>query len=257
MLIDDDTPVSGSLPVVYPKNPPVNLPSCSNPPHFYAFEGIDGCGKSTLVREVARILGERNQRATILKLGRSDLTTHALPRALWLNADPVTLNLLNWISVFEQISANAERLEDGSIVLIDRFALTIKVRGLLEGLSTGFMEALEALIPRPRLMFLIDCDPAVCGQRILSGGRDITYFEAGSRVVSGPGQPMRESDPSSRHAGRDRSAELLAHLALMRTRMCEMAARYDNVRRVDNSASVARAVEEIIAWIDNDGSLAQ
>src|SRR5689334_22868643 len=107
MRIDDDTPVPGRIPEIYPKQPPVNLPigqDLLNPRNFFTFEGIDGAGKSELIFHLSQICHDRGGQTRLLKLGRSDVTSHALERAKWLNANPMTLSLLNWVSIYEQIS---------------------------------------------------------------------------------------------------------------------------------------------------------
>jgi thymidylate kinase len=249
MQIIDDTPEPGSIPEVYPKHPPVNLlldAKLLRPANLFAFEGIDGSGKSTVVREVARRWGQRNRRTDVLKLGRSDLVRHALPRATWRNSDPITLNLLNWVSIFEQVTERRELFNTDSVLLFDRYIFTIKVRGVLEGLAPDFMELLELKAPRPRVSFLLDCDPLVCRDRIIASGRDITYFESGARVVPHRNSPMIESDPKIRRASRDREPMLLSHLARMREEFRSVAASYENVRILDASGAVEGVVDEIM-----------
>jgi thymidylate kinase len=253
MHIVDDTPEPGSVPAVYPKRPPVNSlldPKQRLPANLFAFEGIDGSGKSTVVREVARRLADEGRSAAVFRLGRSDLVRHALPRATWLNADPITLNLLNWVSIFEQVTERSDLLNSSTALLFDRYILTIKVRGILEGLGTDFMNLLELRAPRPRLFFLLDCDPAVSCDRILASGRGITYFEAGARIVPHEDAPMIERDPDIRRTRRGREAMLLEHLTRMRNQFLALAGGYHNVHILDTSAPLAEVVDEVARCID-------
>jgi thymidylate kinase len=252
MQIIDDTPEPGHIPDIYPKHPPVNLllePQQLHPANLFAFEGIDGSGKSTVVREVARRLEHRGRPTKVLKLGRSDLVRHAMPRATWLNADPITLNLLNWVSIFEQVTENGRLLNTDGVLLFDRYILTIKVRGILEGLATDFMNLLELRAPRPRLLFLLDCDPSVSRDRILASGRPITYFEAGARLVPHQGDPMIENDPNIRRLAADREGMLLDHLVRMREQFVSLAAGYENVRTLETSGTLEQVVDEIMRAI--------
>lgn len=245
MKFEDDTPPPGLIPEIYPKNPPVNLlnePSLLRPNNFFAFEGIDGAGKSSLISEVSRICTEKGLASRVLKLGRSDVTHHALERAKWLNANPMTFSLLNWVSAYEQVTQARADFNTSGFVFFDRYVVTIKVRGLLEGLATEFMDLIERQLPRPRKLFVIDCDPEICCRRILAGRRNASYFEAGARIVASLGDPMKEPDPSIRRSDTPRGDGLLRHLHRMRDAMLKLAAGYENVVKVDNSAGLPAAI---------------
>ncbi len=250
MQIKDDTPDPSKKPEIYPKRPPVNLLSdteLQNVTNFFAFEGIDGSGKSTVIREIKRLCEERNHAATVLRLGRSDLVHHAMARAIWLNSDPVTFNLLNWISVIQQVTEQRELLKSDAPVLFDRFVLSIKARGILEGMSTDLMDVLETYVPKPKVIFLLDCDPQICQQRVIASGRTITYFEAGARIVPDEGSPMIESDPEVRRDTHNREPLLLKHLVRMRKQFLDVAENYDNVCKIDAS----KPLDQVIAKVQN------
>jgi thymidylate kinase len=251
MHIDDDTPEPGRFPDVYPRDPPVNLlrePHELAPDNFFAFEGVDGTGKSLLARIIAERCTAEGRRAELLRLGRAELVGHALERAKWLNADPITLNLLNWVTVFQNTIAHRQALGDRSRLLFaDRYTMTIKVRGALEGLDTDYMELLEAKVPRPRRVFLIDAPPELCLARIRAGRSAITYFEAGHRDVDAVGEPMRESSPAVRSSSAGREAELLAHLRRSREIYLRLAERQSNVIVIDNDGDPELALAIIRA----------
>jgi thymidylate kinase len=252
MQFSDDTPPPGVIPEIYPRNPPINLldgPALLRPDNFFALEGIDGAGKSSLIAEIARIRAETGAATQVLKLGRSDVTAHALERAKWMNSNPMTFSLLNWVSVYEQVTAARDVFNTNTLMLFDRYVLTIKVRGILEGLSTDFMDLIELQLPRPRKLFFIDCDPEICCQRILAGRHGVSYFEAGSRIVAGRGDPMIEHDPRGRRADAARTDGLLRHLIRMRAALQQLAQRYDNVVAVENAGLPQRAVETILKEI--------
>lgn len=249
MYFTDDTPPPGCIPDVYPRQPPLNLlePALLAPSNFYAFEGVDGAGKSTLIAEVAAACARQRVQTRLLKLGRSEITAHALERAKWINANPMTFSLLNWVTLYEQSTeARDDFNRSGVNVVVDRYIPTLKVRGLLEGLPAGFMTALEAGLPRPSLLFLIDCDPDLCCRRILARDRQISYFEAGSRIVGREGEPMIERDPSARRMSDDREAGLRAHLHRMRDALQQAVAGDPNLIVVDNSGAPEAAVALIL-----------
>ncbi|HWU86896.1 MAG TPA: hypothetical protein VN253_06460 [Kofleriaceae bacterium] len=251
MHIDDDTPEPGRFPDVYPREAPVNLlcePHELTPNNFFAFEGVDGTGKSTLARMIVERCTTERRRAEVLRLGRSEIVAHAIERAKWLNADPITLNLLNWVTIFQNTIAHRRALGDPSRLLFaDRYTMTIKVRGALEGLDLGYMELLEAKVPRPRRIFLVDAPPELCLARIRAGRQTITYFEAGHRDVSAVGEPMREPSPAVRNSSASRESELLAHLRRSRELYLRLAERHDNVTVLDNSGDTERVLPIILA----------
>jgi len=251
MRIDDDTPEPGTIPSVYPKRPPVNLvlnPRALSPNNLFAFEGIDGAGKSELLSRVRVALETQGHKSRKLRLGRSDVTHHALERAKWLNSNPLSINLLSWVSIYEQVAEAQDELNSDTVLLFDRYVLTLMVRGILEGLPTDYMHLLESYAPRPRHLFLIDSSPETCLQRILSGGRTISYFEAGSRIVEDQHQPMTEASPSIRQGG-DRTAGLLTHLKRMRAGLFDLANEYENVVVIDNSGPPEAALGKIMDLI--------
>lgn len=248
MIFEDDTPEAGFTPQFYPRNPPTNIVrdlSSLNPRNFFAFEGLDGSGKSTLIRSVMEACAEGKRHVVTLKLGQSDITHHALERAKWVNADPVALNLLNWISLFDQITHCTKYYNSESLILSDRYTLSIKMRGSLEGLDTDFMEILEKMLPKPMAFFIIDCDSETCRKRIESRRR-ITYFEAGSRMVSANGDPMIETSKQMRCSSRDRGKQFVRHMDRMRKEFRRLAQPHDEVYWVDNSGPIEHARYEIL-----------
>lgn len=257
MRIDDDTPEPNALPAVYPSRPPVDLvvaPDLLRPRNLFAFEGIDGAGKSALLDRVMAAYAERGRKTLKLKLGRSDVTTHALERAKWRNANPLTFSLLSWVTIVEQVAEHRDALNGDGLIFFDRYVPTLMVRGILEGLPTDYMQCLAAYAPRPTILFLIDCDPRICRDRMIARGRPISYFEGGARIVDGLHQPMTEADPALR-ADADRTIPLLDHLIRMRAALEERVAGEDNVMVVDNNGSPDAAFETIMDAIDTVESL--
>lgn len=252
MRIDDDTPEPDALPALYPSRPPVDLvvaPDLLRPRNLFAFEGIDGAGKSALLDRVIAAHAALGRSTLKLKLGRSDVTAHALERAKWRNANPLTFSLLSWVTIIEQVAEHRDALNGDGLVFFDRYVPTLMVRGILEGLPTDYMEALAAYAPRPTILFLIDCEPRICRDRMIARGRPISYFEGGARIVGGLHQPMTEADPSLRGTA-DRTVPLLGHLIRMRAALQQRVAGDDNVVIVDNNGSPHAAFGAIMDAIE-------
>jgi thymidylate kinase len=111
------------------------------------------------------------------------------------------------------------------------------------------MHALAAYAPRPTILFLIDCDPAICRDRMIARGRPVSYFERGARIVGELHQPMTEGDPAIRGSA-DGAVPLLGHLVRMRDALGQRMADYDTVMVVDNEGSPDAAFETIMEAID-------
>lgn len=252
MRVEDDTPKPGHLPETYPSRAPVNFVANAEllrPRNLIAFEGIDGAGKSALLDRVVQTLASRGRETLKLKLGRSEVTYHALERAKWRNSNPMTFSLLSWTSVFEEIAENRAALNGPGLILYDRYVPTLMVRGILEGLPQDYMRALAALTPQPSLLFLIDCDPQICCERILGRGRPVSYFESGARIVSSEFEPITESDPQVR-TRRDQTTGLLGHLVRMREQLIKISEAYENTIIIENSGSPDVAFDAIMNRID-------
>lgn len=241
---------------LYPDNPPINLPtdpSYLRPTNLYAFEGLDGSGKSTIVRQVVERCRAGGHSARRLKLTGAPVLGGALENAKRGNVDPMTFNLLNWASLFNQTTLLQDDFNGDELLFFDRYSLTVRTRGLIEGMDTAFMDLVEAQLSQPVAIFLIDCDPNLCLKRLLAGGRQITYFEGGARDVDGPGQPMRERDPSERSPSATREQGLLEHLERMRRIYRELARGRDHVHVISNEGTVDEALERVFSILNLQG----
>ena len=254
MNLHDDTPEPGHFPAVYPKEPPRNLlpPDALTPSNLYAFEGIDACGKSSIIAAVAQYFRGRGRVVHVRKLGGSELIRHAMERTKWINADPVCFNLLNWVSLFEQTGALRDQYNGDALVFFDRYAWTVKIRGRLEGLASDWVDHMMAGLPLPRSTFLIDCPVEAAMERIGGSARAISYFEAGIRDVEHAGDPMIETNSATRTPHFDRKAAGERHLSRMRGMYAQYAASLRTMTVVPNTGALADAVAAVIASIEAD-----
>lgn len=172
---------------------------------FVAFEGIDGCGKSTQVELLSRHLESRGFPCVVTKepggtpLGREirrlllHSSGHPVPKA------ELLLYLADRAQHVEEVILPA--LEEGKVVITDRFSLsTLAYQCHGRGLSEEVFEEVSRWILgdlRPRITFLLDLPVGEVFGRIRRGSRDRMEREEGSffrRVREGFLQLAKEDD---------------------------------------------------------------
>jgi dTMP kinase len=138
---------------------------------FITFEGIEGCGKTTQLQLLARLLEGRGHRVTMTREpGGCPIADQV--RNILLDADnraivPLAELLLYAAARAQHVSeVVAPALEAGRIVLCDRFTdATIAYQGYGRGLDLSVIHQLNRLATagvRPHLTLLLDC-PAETG----------------------------------------------------------------------------------------------
>ena len=138
---------------------------------FITFEGIEGCGKTTQLRLLARRLEGDGHRVTVTREPGGCPIADKI-RNILLDADnraiiPMTELLLYAAARAQHVSeVVAPALEAGSIVLCDRFTdATIAYQGYGRGLDNAVIDQLNLLATagiRPDITLLLDC-PAETG----------------------------------------------------------------------------------------------
>jgi dTMP kinase len=150
---------------------------------FITFEGTEGAGKSTLIREVARALasaGVAGKRIVQTREpGGSRVAERIRAVILEEGMDPRAELLLYEAARAEHLAQVIRpALKAGKLVLCDRYAdSSLAYQGHARGLPWGEVRALNKLATRglePDLTVLLDVDPAVG----LGRARDANRFEA-------------------------------------------------------------------------------
>ncbi|SIT03590.1 thymidylate kinase [Roseivivax lentus] len=155
---------------------------------FVSFEGIDGSGKSTQARRLARRL-EAEGRDVVLTREPGGSPGAEDIRKLVLEGDPD-----RWSAETELLLFTAARrdhlertirpaLERGAIVICDRFADSTRAyQGRTRGGLGGMVDDLHALMigVEPDLTILVDMDPAAALARAEErGGAELRFEEFG------------------------------------------------------------------------------
>ncbi len=133
---------------------------------FITFEGIEGCGKTTQIRRLARTL--RSHRVpVVLTLEPGGTKIGEKIRGILLDAKNMNLSSLSELMLYAADRAQhveeviKPALEKGKWVLCDRFTdATVAYQGTGRGLDMNLIRRLNATITqgiKPDITFLLDC----------------------------------------------------------------------------------------------------
>ena len=146
-----------------------------------ALEGIDGTGKSTLVRQLAAWLRESGREVVTSR----EPTDGPHGTALRQSAKTGRLSIQDEFDLFLKDRAEhvatliAPAIERGAVVILDRYYFSTAAYQGARGLDPQtIIEANEKFAPIPDLVLLLDLDPIVGATRITRRGDVLDDFEA-------------------------------------------------------------------------------
>lgn len=144
-------------------------------------EGIDGSGKSTLIRQLAAWLRESGREVVMSR----EPTDGPHGTALRQSAKTGRLSIHDEFELFLKDRAEhvntliAPAIERGAVVILDRYYFSTAAYQGARGLDpAGIIEANEKFAPVPDLVLLLDLDPAAGAARITRRGDVLDDFEA-------------------------------------------------------------------------------
>ncbi|WP_343231947.1 dTMP kinase [Tahibacter caeni] len=145
-----------------------------------AIEGIDGAGKSTLARGLARVLSDIGIDPILTK----EPTTGPYGAALRESAIAGRRSAADELALFvadrrEHVAKLlAPALAEGRVVILDRYYFSNAAYQGAAGLDADkIIEANEAFAPRPDLLILLDLPPEIGLARIAARGDKANEFE--------------------------------------------------------------------------------
>jgi len=152
---------------------------------FITFEGIDGTGKSTASKALARTLRQEGEKVYRTWEPTSTWLGDAVRRSHQVHAHPLTEGLLFMADRLEHTRRIRKRVESGEMVLCDRYvdstcayqgaALAKEWRGVKKAVD-WLEKAHEPIIMQPDITFLFILDPKLGLQRIAPRGQ-LSKFE--------------------------------------------------------------------------------
>ena len=147
---------------------------------WIVFEGPDGVGKSTIIREVANILSQEGFKVAVT-YEPSDSEIGKLIRE-WLlktKVEPPHVYALlftadRYIHVYQKVMP---LLRSGNIVLQERYIESTIVYQHAMGLPLEWLEILNRYLPNPDLVIVLDAEPEEILKRLKERKKSIEIFE--------------------------------------------------------------------------------
>lgn len=182
-----------------------------------AIEGIDQSGKKTQTRLLAKWLRGKGYAATMMSFPDYTTLVGRLLKAYLAGTarfDLHAIHLLFAANKYEKASVIRTEIQRGRFVIINRYTPSNLAYGLAHDLPLAWLHSLEADLPKPDIVFLLDVSPEISFNR-KERGRDVhegnvKYLRAVRRayvrlakkyrwqVVSGEGQPSEVNAEISR-----------------------------------------------------------
>lgn len=171
---------------------------------FLSFCGLDGSGKTTQAELLKSYFTEKTSRSTLIVPGFKPsrhvktLSTVAKKAGHYyedvFTTDIITLSLLSdlWENTQKYI---LPALNDGGIVITERYWESSKVYSPILGSNQMFINNLITLFPYPNLYIHLDIDPVVSHQRVVERasqtGQPLTEKESLDHMIAARNQYLR------------------------------------------------------------------
>ena len=151
------------------------------PGRLLVFEGLDGSGKSTQARLVAKWLGARGYRVFFTEWNSSELVSDTIRRGKKKGLlTPTTFSLLHATDFADRFERHIlPPLRAGYIVICDRYVYTAFVRDAARGCDVTWVRNMYAFAPPPDKVFYFRVPVAVSLARKIASRQKISYYEAG------------------------------------------------------------------------------
>jgi len=148
---------------------------------FVTFEGIDGTGKSTTIKRVAKALQQDGVEAHVTREETDSPTGEAVRRSIQEKWDPLATTFLFVADRARHVAELRPMLDAGRLVLCDRFVhstyayQTVTLEGQVPD-PMAFLRALhEGWCPMPDRVVLLTSDPAKAVARTVKRGQTTPY----------------------------------------------------------------------------------
>jgi dTMP kinase len=140
--------------------------------HLIAFEGLDQSGKQTQAESLRDALAARGHECRLLSFPDYQTPVGAeIFRALHGERDypPDVMQLLYITNRYEKRDVIRRWIEEGALVLCDRYLASSVAYGEAQGLDPQWLTDVQKHLPAPSLTILLDIAPATAVARKASG----------------------------------------------------------------------------------------
>jgi dTMP kinase len=153
----------------------------------FAYEGLDGAGKSTQVRMLAASLETEGHRVQLLKLNANTLFKR---QCRCLNEHdligPVEAALMKAAELAGRVESLQPLLVPGTIFIWDKYVVGSVASDAARGVSEVYTDAIAASLPEPDLTIYLDLTPEEAlarkreagGPRVMESGLDVAFGSA-------------------------------------------------------------------------------
>lgn len=148
---------------------------------FIVFEGIDGSGKTTQAELLKKSLEKQGFSVVLTKEPTKNSTVSEKIRQILKKEVSVSPKKLQELFIQDR-KEHLENfvipsLEEGKIVISDRYYFSTIVYGASEEVSTSWLIEKNRDFLKPDITFIFDIDAEVCIERIKKGERSFELFE--------------------------------------------------------------------------------
>src|SRR5215471_15423177 len=165
------------------------------PGRLIAVEGLDGSGKSTQIYLLKRWLEQQQLKVYFSEWNSSEIVKAATSKGKKRELlTPTTFSLIHATDFADRYERHlVPLLRAGYLVLCDRYIFTAFARDVVRGCPPEWVRGLYNFAALPDLTFFFKADLEVSLQRILDGGPQLKYFEAGMdlRLSTDPYESFR------------------------------------------------------------------
>ncbi len=146
---------------------------------FIAFEGIDGCGKSTQAELLYSYMKQKGR--CLLTDEPTDGMTGVLIQGLLRSGrhiDPMALQLLFISDRTEHMNEFLlPKLKEGYSIITDRYMFSSIAYGAASGVDKEWLMQTSSKFRLPDATFVFDVDPEIAMQRLKKKSNEVEYFD--------------------------------------------------------------------------------
>lgn len=178
-------PKMGEYIYPYPLNPPRISNTMPKGGILIELEGLDGAGKSSQLKYIYEKLSKRYPKVYVGNFINYEYIRDILLKTKYENSDEYTFTLMYTMGLANYFNTEvSKRLEEGYIVVLDRYIDTIISKALVRNVDRDWVESLLSIFRKPDINIFIDTRPEICLERKKNNTEILSYWECGCAVIN-------------------------------------------------------------------------